>query len=351
MAYSAKSSSGTRKTRGRRNPAQQQEDLADSTSTAAKTRPGLWQAGRAVELDLHALDLRYAGLRRRETARERALVASLAEHGQQVPVVVVRDAADAVILVDGFKRVRALTRLHHDTVAAVCWPLGELEALLLAHGLRRGADPSALEEGWLLHELHARFGLAAGELARRFAKSASWVSRRLALVRELPEAVQELVRRGALAAHAAMKHLVPLARANRDACLALAPVLAAHGCSSRQVGTLCAAFVAGTAASRELILTAPQLVLDAATEARRPPAAKSVAERVLADVAAVAAVARRARRLVAAHPGQGATWDARGDLAAAVAAAAADTAALFTLLRKELPHAGREHPHRDPETP
>ena len=303
-----------------------------------------------MEIELHELDLRYAGLRRRDARRERALVASLAESGQQVPVVVVRGAAGPLVLVDGYKRVRALHRLHRDTVEAVLWALSELDALLLARMMRAGDGDTALEQGWLLRELHERFGLTASDLARRFDKSPSWVSRRLALVRELPEAVQELVRSGALVAHAAMKHLVPLARANLVQCLELAPALAAHGLSSRQIGTLCAAFVAGTAESRQLILTAPQLVLRAEAEAQRPTE-KSAAERVLADVGAVAAIARRARRVVAAEPGRVATWWPRGEIGAAIAAAEADTTALFTLVRKEMVDVGREHADGDSAAP
>jgi len=304
----------------------------------------------AVDIELHELELRYAGLRRRDARRERALVASLAEVGQQVPVVVVRGETGPFVLVDGYKRVRALGRLHRDTVAAMHWAIPELEALLLVRMLRSGEGDSALEQGWWLRELHERFGLPASELARRVDKSASWVSRRLALVRELPEAVQELVRSGALVAHAAMKHLVPLARANLPHCLALAPALAAHSLTSRQVGTLCAAFVAGTAESRELILTAPHVVLRAEAEAQRPPE-KSAAERLVADVAAVAAIARRARRLVAAAPGRVATRWPRGELGAALAAAEADTAALFTLVRKEMADVGREHADGDLAAP
>jgi ParB/RepB/Spo0J family partition protein len=302
----------------------------------------------AVDIELHELDLRYAGLRRRDARRERALVASLVEHGQQVPVVVVRGEAGPFVLVDGYKRVRALERLHRDTVAAVEWGLTEPEALLLVRVLRSGEGDSALEQGWWLRELHERFGLTASELARRFDKSTSWVSRRLGLVRELPEAVQELVRSGALVAHAAMKHLVPLARANLTQCLELAPALAAHGLTSRQVGALCAAFVAGTEESRKLILTAPHVVLRAEAEAKRPKD-KSAAERFLSDVAAVAAIARRARRLVSAEPGRVATWWPRGEIGAAIAAAEADTAALFTLVRKEMIDVGREHANGDLE--
>ncbi len=114
------------------------------------------------------------------------------------------------------------------------------------------------------------------------------------------------------------------------------------------MGTLCAAFVAGTAESRRLILTAPHLVLRAEAEAERPKD-KSAAERVLSDVGAVAAIARRARRVVAAQPGRAVRWWPRGELCAAVAAAEADTAALFTLVRKEMADVGREPADRDSE--
>ena len=287
-----------------------------------------------MDLELHQLDLRYAALRRRDGRRERALLASLSATGQQVPVVVVESETGKFILVDGYKRVRALQRLHRDTISAMTWALKEPEALLLARLMRTAEGDSALEQGWLLRELHQRFGLAANELARRFDKSLSWVSRRLSLVRELPETIQELVRKGELSAHAAMKHLVPLARANIEGCLELAPALAAHGVSSRQVGMLCAAWAAGTPESRRLILTDPLLVIRAEDEARRPKD-RLPRERLLSDVAAIAAIARRARRLVREEPHARPGGVAEQELQAALAAATADTAALFRALQKE----------------
>jgi ParB/RepB/Spo0J family partition protein len=299
-----------------------------------------------MELELHQLDLRYATLRRRDGRRERVLLASLSDKGQQVPVVVVEGEAGKYVLVDGYKRVRALRRLHRDTVCATVWAVAEPEALLLERLMRTADGDSALEQGWLLRELHERFGLSAGELARRFDKTTSWVSRRLALVRELPEAVQEFVRKGELSAHAAMKHLVPLARANTKGCTELAQAMAAHGLSSRQVATLCAAWVAATPQSRRLILTDPLLVIRAEEEATRPKE-RAPAERLLSDVAAIAAIARRARRLVTDGT---ARLVASAELAGALGAAEGDTGALFTVLRKEMANAGPEHPYRNPQT-
>lgn len=285
-----------------------------------------------MELELHQVELRYAALRRRDVKRERALVASLTEVGQQTPVVVVRETAGAWVLVDGYKRMRALGRLQRDSVAAVEWALTEVEALLLTRLMRTAEGDSALEQGWLLRELHERFGLSCGELARRFDKSESWVSRRLALVGELPEAVQELVRSGRLPAHAAMKHLVPLARAKTQDWQALAAAVAAHGLSSRQVGVLAATWAAATAEGRALILADPHLVLRAQEQARRPKE-KNPVERLLSDVVAVGAIARRARTLAKQEMQRAAGGCFSAQLQRAATAAEADTSALFETLR------------------
>ena len=300
-----------------------------------------------MEIELHQLDQRYAALRRRDARRERALLASLSEIGQQVPVVVVRGEGDRLVLVDGYKRVRALARLSKDTVSVIAWELREPEALLLAQVMRSAEAASALEEGWLLRELRDRFGLTAVELAQRFDKSASWVSRRLALVEELPEVVQELVRTGKLVAHAAMKHLVPLARANPEGCRKLAPVLAEHALSSRQVGALCQAFCAGTEETRQLILTSPLVVLRAQS-AMQEPKDKTPTQRLLSDLGALAGIARRARQLVDNELSSAALDSAGARLRFVLQAARAETAALFTSIPQEATHAGPVDTHGDP---
>jgi ParB/RepB/Spo0J family partition protein len=291
-----------------------------------------------MDLEHHQVELRYAALRRRDVKRERALLASLTDVGQQSPVVVVREATDGWVLIDGYKRVRALKQLHRDTVAAVEWVLTEVEALLLARLMRASEADSALEQGWLLRELRERFGLSRGELSKRFDKSESWVSRRLALVNELPEPVQDLVRSGRLPAHAAMKHLVPLARAKTPEWQALAEAVAAHGLSSRQLGVLAHTWAAATPEGRELILEDPHLALRAEEQSRRPKD-KSPSERLLGDVTAVGAIARRAKALAKEHAAH-ARWCFTAELQRAARVAEADVGALFETLRAEVAHAG-----------
>jgi len=252
-----------------------------------------------VELEFHQLDVRYERLRVRQPAHERRLLASLADAGQQMPIVVVTGGS-AYVVVDGHKRVRCLRRLQRDTVVAVVWEMPEAEALIFRQLLRTDATDSAFEQGWLLRTLHEDHGFALDALARRFDRTVSWVSRRMSLVRTLPDAVQQHVQNGRLVAHAAMKYLVPLARANAADCLRLVEAIVPHRLTTRQIGRLYQVYVTGPDTTRELVLTDPLLVLrvtdDAPCAPVRPDA--SAPEALITDLQILGAVARRAARRV-----------------------------------------------------
>jgi ParB family chromosome partitioning protein len=245
-----------------------------------------------MELEWQQLDLRYEELRRRHPAQERQLLASMAELGQQTPIIVISQTSPFVVI-DGYKRVRALKRLGRDTVRSMQWSVPELDALLLERSLRQGSEDT-LDQAWLLAELQQRFGLPLEELARRFERSRSWVCRRLALIQVLPQTIQDQVRAGVLSAHAAMKYLVPLARANEQAARQLAQAIAPLEPSSRQVGALYQGWQNGTERTRELILSRPQVYLQA--QASQAPTPASPAQRWLQDVGALGGIARRVRR-------------------------------------------------------
>jgi ParB/RepB/Spo0J family partition protein len=252
-----------------------------------------------MDLEFHQLDLRYEGLRVRRPERERRLLASLAERGQQVPIVVIALAEEPnrYLVIDGYKRIRALQRLGHDTVRATVWDMDETEALVLDRSLRTAEGETALEQGWLLAELHRSFGLSLDDLARRFDRSVSWVSRRLALVQELPESVQREVRSGKIGAHAAMKYLVPMARAKRYDCERLAEEIARNKFSTHEVGLLYAAWRNGPPSVRERLIEDPKLFLRARRELEEEePVAVRAAEELLRDLDVVGAIARRAMR-------------------------------------------------------
>src|SRR6202050_661105 len=173
-----------------------------------------------MQLEFHQLDRRWEHLRVCHPARQRRLLASLAASGQQTPIVVVaaEGPANRYVVIDGYKRIVALEQLGRDTVEAVVWPMSEAAAVLLDCSLRLSEHETALEVGWLLAELEQRFNYGLDELARRFDRSVSWVSRRLALVEVLPEAIQQQVREGKIPAQVALKFLVPVVRQSLEDC-------------------------------------------------------------------------------------------------------------------------------------
>ena len=263
-----------------------------------------------MEIEWHQLETKYAGLRIADRSRIARLVASLYAHGQQQPVLVVRaggpaDAVARYVLIDGYARVAALAELQRDSVEATVLALTEAEALLLAFRLERNRARSAIEEAWLLRELLEGHAMAQRALAPVLGRSPSWVSRRLALLAVLPAAAEEAVRAGTVPAYAAMKYLVPLARANTAQCEQLVTQLGRRCVSVRQLARLYAGWRAGTAAQRHAIVARPWLYLDVdeQQEASAAPAdpATEREQHLLRDLGVLAAICRRVREALRAR--------------------------------------------------
>jgi ParB/RepB/Spo0J family partition protein len=304
-----------------------------------------------LELEFHQLALRYERLKVVRPEAERRLLASLAELGQQVPIVVVKQPADdQFVVIDGYKRVRALRRLGRDTVAAGCWPGEEAEALIATCLMQTAEPETALEQSWLLAELHERFGLSLEELARRFSHSVSWVSRRLALVQELPDSIQERVRRGEMGAHGAAKYLVPLARANRQVCLELVEGIGATRLSSRDLGILYTAYQTGNWVTRQRLLEAPLVFLKSYKEAKAPLSVEpGPSDSLLSDLEMLSATARRARRRLRAGLFRNLPEKERQDLAGLLEQSRREVERLAEHFTEETSYVGSDHPNGDSE--
>ena len=290
-----------------------------------------------MEIDLHQLELRHRDLRIHDGDQRRRLIGSIAEIGQQVPVIVIRDA-ERFVLIDGYLRVEALRRLQRDTATATTWPLSEIEALL-HHRHLAIAKRAAIEDAWLLGRLRDH-GLTMDELARRLCRSKSWVSHRLGLLDELAAAAQERVRAGTVPPHAAMKYLVPFARANKRQCEQLLAGLGDTRVSVREVGALYAAWKCADRAGKQRIVDEPLLFLRAL--ASTSAATEDESDSLHKDLTTLAAIAWRAGRRVR----DGGRFTA--GLTRAWRAASEAFAALGATIEEI--HAGPDHPtdHPDP---
>ncbi len=253
-----------------------------------------------MRLELHQLERRWEHLRVRHPARQRRLLASLAESGQQTPIVVVaaEGQADRYVVIDGYKRIAAFEQLGRDTVEAVVWPMSEAAAVLLDRSLRLSEHETALEVGWLLMELERRFGYGLDELARRFDRSVSWVSRRLALVEVLPGAIQQQVRDGKVLAQVALKYLVPVARQSLEDCQRMAAIFAEHHSDTREAGQMYTAWRKSSPAMRKRILDAPELFFKTQRQAQEKAPTGAGAD-LIRDLEIVTAIVNRAQRRLA----------------------------------------------------
>jgi ParB family transcriptional regulator, chromosome partitioning protein len=255
-----------------------------------------------MQLEFHQLERRWEHLRVRQPQRQRRLMASLAESGQQTPIVVVlcAEERERYLVIDGYKRIAALEQLGRDTIDATVWTVNAAEALLLERTLRCSPQESAFEQGWLLVEMEQSFGYGLEELARRFDHSVSWVSRRLALVELLPESIQQQVREGKLGTQLAMKYLVPVARVSLEDCMRMGSALVQQHCNPREAGQLDAAWREGSRVVRERVLAESTLFLKTQ---RQVPASRPAAAGVERDLEMAVAILRRTgRRLAAALP-------------------------------------------------
>jgi ParB family transcriptional regulator, chromosome partitioning protein len=304
-----------------------------------------------MQVEIAQLELRYAGLRILQPARQARLAASLVREGQQTPVLVVAEGEDRFVLIDGYQRVSALHQLGRDLVEATVLPLGEVEALLMRFHLETTARRTALEDAWLLRELSEVHGLSQQQLAVRLRRSKSWVSGRLGLLRALPVVAQESVKQGRLPAHAAMKFLVPLARANGEHCSQLVANLGRDAVSVRQVERLYRAWRQGDAEQRERIVAHPWLFLkaeEAVVAADEPQSEPDENAQLLDELEGLAGLCRRVRKRVRAGKFARANPSKRLRLANGWHEARLSFASLVMLMREEELDAGPGDQNRDP---
>lgn len=231
-----------------------------------------------LTLDLHRLELRFAGARLLEPRAVERLARSIERGGQIVPCIVVadrpgRDDGGRLVLIDGYRRVAALRRLGRDTALVERWTCDLDEALLGVLARSQSRPFAAVEEALLLRELVTGPGLSQHEVARRCGRDVSWVSRRLALLSGLPDAALEAMRAGRLSSWSASRVVAPLARANSDHADRLLRALAAAPLSTRALRSWFVHYQEASRAARERLVDHPQLFVQALQQSAEQDAA------------------------------------------------------------------------------
>jgi ParB family transcriptional regulator, chromosome partitioning protein len=213
------------------------------------------------EVEIHQLDLRYAHTRVIAPGAISALARSLDQFGQISPLVSV--SRGSLILIDGYRRVAAMTRNGKDTAMAEVWCCTEQQAILRLLARSQERKWEAFEEAGLLRELLHGSGLSQARLARLLGKDPSWVTRRLDLLDILNEEWIDLIRSGRLSSWAASHVLAPLSRANGAHALSLAGWVAKEGISTRDLMTWFGHYQKSNHPTRANMVREPSLFLKA----------------------------------------------------------------------------------------
>lgn len=180
------------------------------------------------------LDTRYSTLRLAGPSSVAALSRSIALHGLLQPVTVNREG-EVLVVLDGFKRLRALGDGPDVTVAVriLCLTVVQATAALVTFN-RPHRGVSDLEEAWVVRSLVREHGMLQKDVAELLGCHKSSVCRRLQLAECLDDNVVDDMRLGLVSATIA-RELVRLPRGNQGA---VAAAIQRHGLTSRQATQL-----------------------------------------------------------------------------------------------------------------
>ena len=227
-----------------------------------------------LDLDLHRLDLRFAGARMAEPLAVERLARSIEHGGQIVPCVAVADppvevlqGGERLVLIDGYRRIAALRRLGRDTARVECWACDLAEAVLDGLARSQSRPLAAIEEALLVRELVEGLGLSQHAIARRSGRDVSWVSRRLQLLAGLPDAILVAVIEGRLSSWAASRVVAPLARANSEHAERLVKALSDAPLATRELRLWFDHYQKAGRLARERLVNHPHLFVAALKEA------------------------------------------------------------------------------------
>lgn len=301
-----------------------------------------------LELDLHRLDLRFAASRLVEPHAVAQLAESIERCGQIVPCIVVAIPGDeggggeALVLIDGYRRVAALRRLGRDTAGVEQWSCDLTQALLGVLARAQDRPFASIEQALLLRALMAEQGLSQPDVARRCGRDVSWVSRRLQLLSGLPDAALAAVRGGRLSSWAANRVVAPLARANPEHAERLLTALADAPLSTRELHCWFEHYQRAFRSARDHMVSRPRLFIDALRANGEQRAGKRLRDgpegECAADLRSIEAIlARLKKRVAARRPSPLTLVDAVPRLRAAVEA-----------LINEIQRDDAHDPHRDP---
>jgi len=205
--------------------------ILGTMENAMNTRQGIHDI---TALRLDQLSTEFARLRLTRPELIKSMEQSLSQFGQLSPVVVRQGQADFQII-DGFKRYHAAAALNWSNLQAHVLTVTRrvATAMILTYN-RNNHSLTDYEEALVLLSLKQDHQLSQEEIAALVGYSASWVSRRLALVEKLEPTVKDELKLGVISMTQA-REIIQLPRGNQ---LELTKTIVDHDLNSRQTAVI-----------------------------------------------------------------------------------------------------------------
>ena len=174
------------------------------------------------EVEISSFDLRYESYRVKDKRAEKALLASILEHGIREPLQGV-DTAGASgtsgtsgtrILLNGFKRYRCAVKLSIEIVPYTSLGSDEAFGIITLLRIANSKNLTIIEQSKLIDELNKVYKMNVAEIAQLLEKSKGWESMRLGMIEQMSEYVMEKIFNGQFPAYSYMYSLRPFIRMN-----------------------------------------------------------------------------------------------------------------------------------------
>jgi hypothetical protein len=207
------------------------------------------------QVEISSLNLRYEAYRLKAPGAEKSLLASILTNGIRDPLQGVDRKGDRILL-DGFKRYRCARKLNIAIVPYVS--LGDDEACGIIELIRisNARGLSILEQARLIDELKSVHRMSTADIARLLEKSASWVSVRTGIIKEMSEIVSAKIFGGQFPVYSFMYTLRSFMRLNSvksDEVDDFVKSVAGKGLSVRDIDLLAHGYFKGSNDFREQI--------------------------------------------------------------------------------------------------
>jgi hypothetical protein len=206
-------------------------------------------------VEISRLNLRYEDYRLKAPGAEKMLLASILENGIRHPLQGV-DRQEDIILLDGFKRYRCARKLNIGLVPYISLGADEAQGIIELIRVSNAKGLSILEQARLIDGLKSVHQMPTADIARLLEKSASWVSVRTGIIKQMSKVVRGKIFNGQFPVYSFMYTLRRFMRINsvkNDEVDDFVNCVAGMGLSVRDIDLLAHGYFKGSNDFREQI--------------------------------------------------------------------------------------------------